>query len=127
MAKDNSGIKYIWQDRKRILGMPVTFTKYSLSEDRLFIDTGFFTSVTNELLLYRVRDLTTRITLSQKLFGVGTIIIHSSDKTESHLEIKNIKRPKYVKELLHKYIEENRKNKNMRLEESLDEVEDCNC
>lgn len=127
MAKDNSGIKYIWQDRKRILGMPVTFTKYSLSEDRLFIDTGFFTSVTNELLLYRVRDLTTRITLSQKLFGVGTIIIHSSDKTESHLEIKNIKRPKYVKELLHKYIEENRKNKNMRLEESLDEVEDCDC
>lgn len=127
MAKDNSGIKYIWQDRKRILGMPVTFTKYSLSEDRFFIDTGFLTSVTNELLLYRVRDLTTRITLSQKLFGVGTIIIHSSDKTESHLEIKNIKRPKYVKELLHKYIEENRKNKNMRLEESLDEVEDCNC
>ena len=27
----------LWKDRKRILGMPITFTVYSLSEDRLFI------------------------------------------------------------------------------------------
>ena len=31
----------IWQDRKRFLGMPITFTKYSMSEDRLFIKKGF--------------------------------------------------------------------------------------
>lgn len=127
MKKEDVEINFIWSDRKRILGMPITFTKYSLSEDRLFIDTGILTSVTNELLLYRVKDLTTRITLGQKIFGVGTIIVHSSDKTEAHLEIKNIKRPKYVKELLHKYIEESRKNRNLRLEESLDDVEDCDC
>ena len=29
-------IQYIWKDRKRILGMPITFTRYRLSEDRLF-------------------------------------------------------------------------------------------
>ena len=29
-------IVYTWKDRKRILGMPITFTRYRLSEDRLF-------------------------------------------------------------------------------------------
>ena len=28
-------IQYIWKDRKRILGMPITFARYGLSEDRL--------------------------------------------------------------------------------------------
>ena len=31
----------IWSDKKRMLGLPISFTTYSLSEDRLFIDSGF--------------------------------------------------------------------------------------
>ena len=34
-------IEYLWQDRKRHLGLPISFTKYSLSEDRLFVTEGF--------------------------------------------------------------------------------------
>ena len=34
-------IQYVWKDRKRILGMPITFTRYRLSEDRLFCEKGF--------------------------------------------------------------------------------------
>ena len=30
----------VWKDRKRICGLPITFTKYSMSEDRLFLETG---------------------------------------------------------------------------------------
>ena len=33
---------YIWSDRKRTLfGLPLSFTKYRLTEDRLFIEKGF--------------------------------------------------------------------------------------
>ena len=35
-----TGIDTIWEDRKRILGMPISMTKYYLSEDRLFVQTG---------------------------------------------------------------------------------------
>ena len=28
-------IQFIWKDRKRILGMPITFTRYCLSDDQL--------------------------------------------------------------------------------------------
>ena len=48
-----SKIEYLWNDRKRILGMPLSFTKYSLSKDRIFVKTGFFTSKFEEVVLYR--------------------------------------------------------------------------
>ena len=40
MAKLVSKIKEIWHDRKRFLGMPITFTRYALSEDRFFVRKG---------------------------------------------------------------------------------------
>ena len=30
-------IAYAWKDRKRFLGLPLSFTRYMLSEDRLFL------------------------------------------------------------------------------------------
>ena len=50
-------IEYLWKDRKRYLGLPLSFTRYRLSEDRLFCETGFFNIKSDEVLLYRVRDL----------------------------------------------------------------------
>ena len=42
----------------------------------------------------------------QILLGVGTVVVHSSDKSASSLEIINIKAPKQVKELIHQLVEE---------------------
>ena len=50
-------IQYLWKDRKRHLGLPLSFTRYSLSEDRLFCEKGFLNLKCDEVLLYRVRDL----------------------------------------------------------------------
>ncbi len=56
-------INFIWTDKKRILGMPISFTRYSVTDDRLFIKTGFLTTTQDEILLYRIRDLTYRQTV----------------------------------------------------------------
>lgn len=32
----DSDIEYLWHDRKRFMGMPLSFTRYMLSDDRLF-------------------------------------------------------------------------------------------
>ena len=47
----------IWKDRKRILGMPISFTRYRLTEDRLFLITGLLNIKEEELILYRVLDI----------------------------------------------------------------------
>ena len=99
-------IHHLWKDRKRYLGLPLSFTRYALSEDRLFLSVGFLSIKDDEVLLYRIRDITTTRTLWQRLFGVGTVTVVSSDKTMPTLQLKNIKRPVAVKELLHKQVEE---------------------
>ena len=99
-------IEYLWKDRKRHLGMPLSFTRYQLSEDRLFLSQGFLNIKDDEVLLYRLRDIDTRRNLWQRLFGVGTVTVLSSDRTTPTLVLKNVKNPLFVKELIHKQVEE---------------------
>lgn len=119
-----SKIEYLWNDRKRILGMPLSFTKYSLSKDRIFVKTGFFTSKFEEVVLYRVRDLSLTRSLWQKLFGVGSVTVQSSDKSMPTLVLKNIKKSFEVKELLHACIEEMKKERRMRIGEIVGDDDD---
>ena len=107
-------IVYTWKDRKRILGMPLTFIRYRLSEDRLFCEKGFLNIKQDEVLLYRVRDLQLTMTLGQRLFGVGTICVVSSDKSIPHLDLVNVKDPRNVKELIHRSVEEAKDKRRMR-------------
>ena len=109
-----SELKILWNDRKRWLGLPLSFTKYKLSEDRIFCETGFLNLHEEEILLYRVRDLELKMTLGQRLFGVGSVIIHSSDKTKPSLELKNIKRPRDVKEQVYQQVESCKESRRMR-------------
>ena len=107
-------IEYLWKDRKRHLGMPLSFTRYRLSGDRLFCETGFFNIKSDEVLLYRVRDLQLNMSLGQRIFGVGTVCVVSSDKSIPHLDLKNVKNPREVKELIHQNVEEAKDRRRMR-------------
>lgn len=113
--------RVLWKDRKRILGMPISFTKYSMSEDRLFLETGLLSTKEEELILYRVRDITLKRSLGQKIFGVGSVMIHSSDQTTPELELKNIKNPREVKELLYRQVEETKLARRVRIGELVDD------
>ena len=110
-------IEYLWKDRKRYFGMPISFTRYALSEDRLFLSVGFLNIKDDEILLYRVRDIDTQRSLWQRLFGVGTVTVVSSDKTMPNLVMKNVKDPVFVKELIHKQVEEMKIKRRVRLGE----------
>lgn len=111
------GSQYIWKDRKRFLGMPLSFTRYAITEDRLFLSVGFLNIKDEEVLLYRVRDINTSRSLWQRIFGVGTISVVSSDKSLPSLVLKNIKNPMDVKELLHRQVEDMKIRRRVRLGE----------
>lgn len=105
-------MKYVWSDRKRtIFGLPLSFTKYSLTEDRLFVQTGLLSTKEDEVRLYRIMDISLTRSLVQKIFGLGTIHCCSADKTLGDFNIKNIKRPRDTKELLANLVEKQRDKK----------------
>ena len=117
MAKLVSKIVELWHDRKRILGMPLSFTRYALSEDRLFLKRGFLNVHQDAIVLYRVRDLRVSQTLWQRVFGVGTVTVISTDKSIPELALKNIRQPNEVKELIHEYVEKMKVARRMRVGE----------
>lgn len=98
-----------WYDHKRLwCGLPWTFTKYGISEDRLFIESGLFTTNHYDSRLYRITNTSISRTLLQKIFGLGTIHIDSTDKDLNCFDLVNVKNSLQVKELLDELVEEER-------------------
>lgn len=104
---------FVWQERKRWLffGLPFTFTKYSLSEEKLLVDSGFLKKKQDEIRLYRILDMTLTRGLGQRIFGLGTITCNTADKTSPILVIKNIKNSADVKEQISSLVEAERTRK----------------
>lgn len=111
----------VWKARKRLkfFGLPWTFTKYSLTEDKFLVDTGFFNKVQEETRLYRILDMTLSRTFGQRLFGLGTITCKTADQSTPILKIENIRKSQEVKEVLSELVEKERVSKRVFSRESM--------
>ena len=110
----------LWKERKRIwCGLPLTFTVYSYDNERFYVKSGFLNQRQDEVRLYRIQDLTVTRSLSQRIFGMGTILVNSSDKTLGDFEIKNIKNVMDVKEQLSALVEIQRDQKRVYTRENI--------
>ncbi len=106
--------QYLWQDRKRtIFGLPLSFTVYQLTEEKLIVKTGFLSTREEEIRLYRIMDLTLNRSLFQRIFGLGTIHCCTADKSSPEFDIQRIKKSREVKELLSELIEKERTKKHI--------------
>ena len=118
-------LSIIWKDRKRpIFGLPLSFTKYKLTEEKILINTGILSIKEEEIQLYRIMDVTLQCSFWQRIFNVGTIHCCSGDKTTPEFDIKDVKNPSKVKELLSKNIEIQRDKKRIAGREFLGDFEE---
>ena len=102
----------IWHDKRRpIFGLPLSFTVYELTEQRLYVRTGFLSVKEEEIRLYRILDLTYEASLFQRMFGVGCIKLVTSDKTAGTIVIDQVKKAREVKELMAEHVEMERDKK----------------
>lgn len=109
----------LWKDRKRYFGMPISFTRYFLVEKegqwlKLFCETGFLSSHIEEIQLYRIEDFQVNRTLGDKIFGVGSIIIKSTDKSAPVFKIIRVAKPFEVYDKLTELVARDRKDRNFR-------------
>ncbi len=104
--------KFVWTERKRtIFGLPWSFTKYKLTNEKLMTDSGFLNKKEEEVRLYRIMDMTLERPLTQRIFGLGTIKCNSADKSTPIFYIKNIKESEKVKNMLSDMVESERAKK----------------
>ncbi|MBQ2955013.1 MAG: PH domain-containing protein [Clostridia bacterium] len=104
-----SEVKYLWRARKRTLfGLPLSFTVYKLTNEKLMIESGFLNKKEEEIRLYRILDITLRRSLGERLFGLGTIHCCSADKSTPEFDISRIRNAAAVKEQLSDLVETER-------------------
>ena len=114
--------EYLWRDRKRTLfGLPLSFTVYKLTEEKLFVETGFLSKKEEEVRLYRIMDLTLNRPFGQRIWGLGTIHCCTADKSTPEFDILKIKDSSRVKNLLSDLVEQQREAKRITAREFMDD------
>jgi hypothetical protein len=100
-----SDFKYVWTDKKRTLfGLPISFTRYFLTETKFITRKGLLSVDEDEIDLYKITDKKVRFPFFQRLFRCGTIIIYSRDADTPSKEIHCVKEVRKVSELIDKYL-----------------------
>ncbi|MGN0621674.1 MAG: PH domain-containing protein [Porcipelethomonas sp.] len=127
MAKND--FEYVWTDKKRtIFGLPLSFTRYYLTEKKFITRVGLFSIVEDELDLYKVTDKKLVLKFGQRIFGGGTIILYVKDTDTPIKEIKFIKNPRKVSNLLDEYLTKERDRYRIRGRDMIGSMhEECNC
>ncbi len=99
----------LWRDKRRpFLGLPLSFTTYSLYTDRLMIQKGFLTRRTEEIRLYRILDVSLTQTLLQRIFKLGSVKLCSADMTAGKQFIHDVRHPVAVHRLVSDVAEQQR-------------------
>ncbi len=78
--------------------MEVNATKLTLTDQRLIVSTGIINKKTNETELYRVRDTTIEEPFWYRMFGVGNVIIYTTDEAEGQLHFNAYNKPHWIKD-----------------------------
>lgn len=97
-------------ERKRwvFLGLPFTFTKYSIREDMITVDQGLLKTVENDCYMYKVQDVEHTASLMEKMFKLGTVVCYTGDTTHPKLLLEHIRNSKAIKDFILKESEEAR-------------------
>jgi uncharacterized membrane protein YdbT with pleckstrin-like domain len=99
----------LWRDRKRtIFGLPLSFTVYTVTEEKFIQKTGLIRIREDEVRLYRIMDVCLTRNLEERLFGIGTLGIASADKSLGDFKIKRIKKSKAVRDMISSIVEQQR-------------------
>lgn len=93
-------MEFVERKRWLFLGLPFTFTKYTIKEDMITIDTGLFKTVENDCYMYKVQDVQHSATLIEKIFRLGTVVCFTGDTTHPQLVLEHIKNSRPIKDFI---------------------------
>lgn len=105
--------EFVFQERKRtkFLGLPFCFTKYFINEEKIMIRSGFLSTTEDDAMMYKVQDTKLCRGLMERLFGLGTVVCYTGDKTHPELRLIHIKHSAQIKEYLMTASEEARRKR----------------
>ena len=99
-----------YRERRRILflGLPWTFTVYTVNEEMINMKRGLLKTLEDDCYMYKVTDVQLETSFLERLCGVGTVICYTGDNTSPTLKLIHIKKAGEIKNFILKVSEEAR-------------------
>ena len=85
--------------------LTIRSTRLTLTDQRIIVSKGIFNKVTHETELYRVRDTSVVEPLFYRLFGLGTIIVYTTDEATATHTFTAFEHPHWVKDQIRNFSE----------------------
>ena len=111
-----------YKEKKRwaFLGLPWTFTTYTIEDESITVNSGLLKRVENDCYMYKVVDVRLEVSLIERIFGLGTVHCFSGDMTNPDLRLAHVKHAKEIKDYILKQSEAERLKRKTLNMQSLD-------
>lgn len=109
--KEENRKEYVERKRWLFLGLPFTFTKYTVTDEVITINDGLLNTKENDCYLYKVQDVELQVSLAERIFKLGTVACYTGDNTHPQLFLTHIKNAKEIKNYILKASEEARRRR----------------
>lgn len=110
-SRETEQKEYVERKRWLFLGLPFTFTKYTVKEEVITINTGLLSTKENDCYSYKVQDVELLTSLAERIFGLGTVVCYTGDTTHPKLQLIHVKHAKEIKNFILRTSEEARRRR----------------
>ncbi len=99
-----------YKEKKRwaFLGLPFTFTTYSVTDEMITVQSGLLKRIENDCYMYKIVDVRLEASILERIFGLGTVHCFSSDVTDPDLRLCHIRNSKEIKNYILEQSEQER-------------------
>jgi len=109
------GERVLWEGRPLLS----VSTRYVITNERVRLIEGLLGKEREDIELVRIQDIDHKQSVGERLLNVGDIFIHSHDPSHPTAELRNVKEPEKVHEILRRAVLSSRKKHGLRFREEM--------
>lgn len=102
---------YVEKKRTKFLALPICFTTYTISDEKITITSGFLNITVDDAYMYKVQDVKLTRSFMERIFQLGTVTCYTGDTTHPQLKLLHIKNPGLIKDFIMEASEESRRKR----------------
>lgn len=92
----------VFKERKcwLFLGLPFTFTKYTITPSLVTVDQGLLNTVEDDCYMYKIMDVKLNTSIFERIVGLKTVVCYTGDVTHPEIHLSHIRHAREIKDYI---------------------------